>query len=89
VKLTRALMALLIAAVFLNALAVIDARHENRVQFAQLQQLRHQRDQINIEWGQLLLEQSTWATHARVEQIATQKLDMEMPKHPEVVVVHP
>jgi len=89
VKITRALVALLIAAVFLSALAVIDARHENRVQFAQLQQLRHQRDQINIEWGQLLLEQSTWSTHARVEQIATQKLDMEMPKHPEVVVVNP
>lgn len=88
-KITRALVALLIAAVFLSALAVIDARHENRVQFAQLQQLRHQRDQINIEWGQLLLEQSTWSTHARVEQIATQKLDMEMPKHPEVVVVNP
>lgn len=88
-KLTRAVVALLIAAVFLSALAVIDARHENRLLFAQLQQLRQQRDQINIEWGQLLLEQSTWSTHARIEQMATQKLDMEMPMHPEIVVVYP
>lgn len=88
-KLTRTMVALLIAAVFLSALAVIDARHENRLLFAQLQQLRQQRDQINIEWGQLLLEQSTWSTHARIEQMATQKLDMEMPMHPEIVVVYP
>jgi len=89
VKLTRTVVALLIAAVFLSALAVIDARHENRLLFAQLQQLRQQRDQINIEWGQLLLEQSTWSTHARIEQMATQKLGMEMPMHPEIVVVYP
>ncbi|MDE2090569.1 MAG: cell division protein FtsL [Gammaproteobacteria bacterium] len=88
-KFTRAVLALLIAAVFLSALAVIDARHENRMLFAQLQQLRQQRDQINIEWGQLLLEQSTWSTHARIEQMATQKLDMEMPMHPAIVVAHP
>lgn len=88
-KLTRAVVALLITAVFLSALAVIDARHENRMLFAQLQQLRQQRDQINIEWGQLLLEQSTWSTHARIEQMATQKLDMEMPAHAEIVVVRP
>ena len=88
-KLTRAVMALLIAAAFLSALAVIDARHENRMLFAQLQQLRQQRDHINIEWGQLLLEQSTWSTHARIEQMATQTLNMEMPAHPRIVVVHP
>ncbi|MDE2196810.1 MAG: cell division protein FtsL [Gammaproteobacteria bacterium] len=88
-KLTRAMVALLIAAVFLSALAVIDARNENRTQFAQLQQLRQQRDQFNVEWGQLLLEQSTWSTHARIEQMATQKLGMEMPQHAEIVVVKP
>ncbi|MGH8320694.1 MAG: cell division protein FtsL [Gammaproteobacteria bacterium] len=88
-KLTRAVMALLVVAVFLSALAVIDARHENRMLFAQLQQARQQRDQMNVEWGQLLLEQSTWSTHARIEQMATQKLDMQIPLHPQIVVVHP
>ncbi|MBU6469710.1 MAG: cell division protein FtsL [Gammaproteobacteria bacterium] len=88
-RFTRAILALLLAAVLLSALAVIDARHENRMLFAQLQQLRQQRDQQNVEWGQLLLEQSTWSTHARVEQMATQKLDMHLPAHPRIVVVHP
>ncbi|MHB8424207.1 MAG: cell division protein FtsL [Gammaproteobacteria bacterium] len=88
-RLTRAMMALLIVAVFLSALAVIDARNENRMLFARLQQLRQQRDQINVEWGQLLLEQSTWSTHARIEQVATRKLGMVMPQHVEIVVVHP
>lgn len=88
-KLTRAVMALLLAAVLLSAFAVIDARHENRVLFARLQQLRQQRDGLNVEWSQLLLEQSTWSTHARVEQMATQKLDMKVPEHVEIVVTPP
>ncbi len=88
-KLTRAMLALLIVATFLSALAVIDARNENRMLFARLQQLRQQRDQINVEWGQLLLEQSTWSTPARIEQVATRRLDMVMPQHVEIVVVHP
>lgn len=88
-RFTRAILALLLAAVMLSALAVIDARHENRMLFTQLQQLRQQRDQQNVEWGQLLLEQSTWSTHARVEQMATQKLNMQSPSHPRIVVVQP
>ena len=88
-KLTRAVMGLLLLAVLLSAFAVIDARHENRVLFAQLQQLRQQRDALNVEWGQLLLEQSTWSTHARIEQMAPQKLDMEIPQHVEIVVTPP
>lgn len=88
-KLTRAVVALLLLVVLLSAFAVVDARHENRVLFAQLQQLRQQRDALNVEWGQLLLEQSTWSTHARIEQVATQKLDMTLPQHVEIVVLPP
>lgn len=88
-RLTRAIVALLTAVVLLCALAVIDARHENRTLFAQLQQLRQQRDQLNVEWGQLLLEQSTWSTHARIEQLATGELDMQMPAQAHIVVVRP
>lgn len=85
-KLTRAVVAMLLLAAMLSAFAVIDARHENRVLFAHLQQLRHRRDALNVEWSQLLLEQSTWSTHARIEQMATRKLDMVVPKHVEIVV---
>ena len=88
-NLSRAVVALLGVAVFLSALAVIDARHQNRILFEQLQQERMQRDQLNIDWGRLLLEQSTWSTHAYIEQSATQKLGMSTPGNPEILVVQP
>lgn len=87
--LSRAVVALLGLAVFLSAIALIDARHQNRVLFEQLDQLHQDRDQLNIDWGRLLLEQSTWSTHAYIEQSATQKLDMSAPVNPQVVVVKP
>lgn len=88
-QLSRAVVALLGLAVFLSALALIDARHQNRVLFEQLQQERQQRDQLNIDWGRLLLEQSTWSTHAYIEQSATQKLGMGLPADPQILVVKP
>lgn len=88
-NLSRAVVALLGVTVFLSALAVIDARHQNRVLFEQLQQERMQQDQLNIDWGRLLLEQSTWSTHAYIEQSATQKLNMSTPANPEILVVQP
>ena len=86
---SRAVVTLLGVAVFLSALALIDARPQNRVLFEQLQQLDQQRDQLNIEWGRLLLEQSTWSTHAYIEQSATQKLGMSTPPSSQVLVVKP
>jgi cell division protein FtsL len=88
-SLSRAVVALLGVAVFLSAIALIDARHQNRVLFEQLEQLHQERDQLNIDWGRLLLEQSTWSTHAYIEQSATQKLDMGIPADPRVLVVKP
>ncbi|MFI4967576.1 MAG: cell division protein FtsL [Gammaproteobacteria bacterium] len=88
-NLSRSVVALLGVAVFLSAIALIDARHQNRVLFEQLEQLHQERDQLNINWGQLLLEQSTWSTHAYIEQSATQKLDMGIPADPQVLVVKP
>ena len=87
--LSRSVVALLALAVFLSAIALIDARHQNRVLFEQLDQLHQQRDQLNVDWGRLLLEQSTWSTHAYIEQSATQKQDMGLPANPQIVVVKP
>jgi cell division protein FtsL len=88
-NLSRAVVALLGVAVFLSAIALIDARHQNRVLFEQLEQMHQERDQLNIDWGRLLLEESTWSTHAYIEQSATQKLDMGVPADPQVLVVRP
>ena len=87
--LSRSVVTLLGVAVFLSAIALIDSRQENRAEFEALQQAAAERDQLNIEWGRLLLEQSTWSTHAYIEQSATQKLGMNMPGTSQVLVVRP
>jgi cell division protein FtsL len=39
---------------------------------------------MEVEWGQLQLEQSTWAMPARVEKIAAVKLQMQLPKSAQI-----
>ena len=55
----------------------------------QLQQLSEQRDNLDIEWGQLQLEQSAWSTQAFVERVASTKLHMAMPPPKEIEIVAP
>ena len=77
---------LLATAVLLSATGVVYAKYASRKQFVALQQLRAERDAVEVQWGRLQLEQSTWATHARVERIARKQLDMHMPQANDVVV---
>ena len=51
-------------------------RHEARKLFVQLQQLESERDELQIEWGKLRIEQGTWASHGRVENMARSELNM-------------
>jgi cell division protein FtsL len=44
---------------------------------------------LDVEWGQLQLEQSTWATHTRVEQIARDKLGMRPPRAGQTIAMEP
>ena len=62
-------------------------RHQHRLSYVALQSAQKVRDDLNIEWGQLLLEQSTWAMHHRVEAEAGKKLGMITPKPDQIVVV--
>ena len=66
-------------AVFLSAMEVVLHRHETRELFLVLQELRAQQNELDREWGQLLLEQGTWGTHGRIEDIAREKLNMTLP----------
>ena len=76
-------------AVLVTALAVIFAQHQSRKTFVELQELQKVRDEIDVEWGRLQLEQGAWTTHGRVEQIARNKLDMKIPNTDAVVIVKP
>ena len=59
---------------FASAVQLVLHRHESRKLFVDLQALRDQRQLLEQEWGQLLLEQATWATHVRVESLARDAL---------------
>lgn len=74
-------------AVMVSALAAVYAVHRNRLLFVELQQLKQQRDALNVEWGRLQLEESAWGAQARVEQIAREKLNMHRPKRPEIIIL--
>jgi cell division protein FtsL len=78
---------LLLAANLVSALAVVRTRHGNRTEFVELQQLEARRDALEVEWGQLQLEQSAWATHGRIEQAAGKELGMRIARGDDVVVL--
>lgn len=71
----------------MSALALIYTKHESRKLFIELEQLTSERDELNIEWGQLQIEQSTWATHARIEKLAAEQLALARPKSTEIYVI--
>ncbi len=61
------------------ALGVVTSQHKARKLFVELEKEQQLARQLAEEWGQLQLEQSTWATHARIEKIATEQLQMRLP----------
>ena len=70
-----------------SAIALIYTKHDARRLFIELESLSADRDQLNIEWGQLQIEQSTWATHARIERVAAEDLSLLRPKATEIYVI--
>ncbi|HAO24877.1 MULTISPECIES: cell division protein FtsL [unclassified Methylophaga] len=75
--------------VLVSSVAVVYTKHAGRSEFVALQQLENRRDQLNEEWGKLLLEQSTWASPARVELQSRTRLNMQVPNNEQTVVVKP
>ena len=74
-------------AVLMSAISVVTVRHEARTRFIELQKLVKQRDALIVEWGQLQIEQSTFATHARIDRLAREKLKLKQPLADDIVIV--
>jgi cell division protein FtsL len=72
-----------------SAAGAIYCKHRAREMFVELEQLNARRDNLEIEWGQLQLEQSAWSTHAFVERVASTKLHMAMPPPKQIEIVAP
>ncbi|TBR36975.1 MULTISPECIES: cell division protein FtsL [Dyella] len=82
-----ACLLIILAAVLASAVGVVWTRHESRVLFVELTRLQNQRDEINIEYGKLELEQATWAEPRRVDTEARQKLGMVNPRPQDIQLV--
>jgi cell division protein FtsL len=74
------LQGLLLLLVMAGALSIVTSQHQARKLFVALQQEKEHARQMEVEWGQLQLEQSTLAAPARIEKIATKQLLMQLPK---------
>jgi cell division protein FtsL len=80
---------LLWCAVLVSAGGTIYTRHRAREQFVELERLHRERDQLDVSWGQLQLEQSLWSSHAYVESVAATRLKMAPPNAAAIQVVFP
>jgi len=69
------------------ALAVVSARHQARKLFVQLHSEQAKARDLDVEWGRLQLEISTWLMHNRVEEVARTRLHMAVPDPRQVYVL--
>ncbi|MCB1667697.1 MAG: cell division protein FtsL [Porticoccaceae bacterium] len=73
--------------VLLSSVAVIYTSHLCRQLYADLSLLEREKNSLQVEWGRYLLEQSSWASLSRVEQVAVTKLNMQVPEPDDIVMV--
>ncbi|MGH1484768.1 MAG: cell division protein FtsL [Cellvibrionaceae bacterium] len=83
------LIATLWLLVIASALAVVYVTYDTRVKFNELETLRREQSQLQVVWGQYLLEESTWAAYGRIEKLAEDKLLMQVPKAEDIIMVMP
>ena len=86
---TRPLLILgaLVLGVMVSAVAGIYAKHQSRKLFVELQALVAERDHLEMDWGRLQIEQSTQSSHARVEQVARERMAMRNPDPNDIQLV--
>ena len=84
---SSAMLYALLISLLVSGLMVVKTTHENRVAFNELQVLREEANHLDVEWGQLLLEQSTFGLGGRIEQKATRELQMQVPQISDIVMV--
>jgi len=88
-KFSNLLVAGVALLLLVSAIGVIWSKHQARTTFIELQRLQAERDRLDIEWGQLKIQQSYSATPGRVEQVAYTDLKMTTPRPNEVRIVQP
>ena len=83
------LVALLAALLLASSVSLVYVQHLRRSLFSEYKRLQTEQDRMQVQWGQLQLEASTWAAEDRIEDLATSRLNMQVPVADAVVVVKP
>ena len=78
---------IVLLAVIASAVAVVRTHHVRRSLFVQLDEVDARRDRLQVEWGRLQIEQSTWAASDRIERTAVQKLNLHLSRAGSTVLV--
>jgi len=73
--------------VLASGLLVVKTTHQNRFTFNDLQELKDEAVELDVAWGQLLIEQSTFGVEGRIEQKAVEQLEMRIPETSDIVMV--
>ncbi|MFW5431775.1 MAG: cell division protein FtsL [Methylophilaceae bacterium] len=79
---------ILFLALILVCIGVVTSQHKARKLYSEHEQLQTEAKKNKTEFGQLQLEQSTWAMHSRVEEVATSQLKMEVPDAKRIQVIN-
>ncbi|MGY0505500.1 cell division protein FtsL [Luteimonas sp. e5] len=85
----RLFIGLLLALCIASAVGVVLDRHQHRQLYVELDRLEKTRDELNVEFSRLQLEQATWAESTLIDRTARERLGMVMPRADEIVVVRP
>ena len=69
------------------SLSIVTSQHKARKLYFELEQQQDLTKKYETEFGQLQLEQSTWAMHSRIEELAAKKLNMQVPDAKRIQVI--
>ncbi|WP_020207924.1 cell division protein FtsL [Gilvimarinus chinensis] len=75
------------SACVVSALAVVSVTQQVRRNIDELESLRRESAELQVQWGQYLLEQSTWASYSRVEAKARRELNMHVPQVEQIILI--
>ncbi len=82
------IVVLLWVALMASSLTVVYVTYDTRVKFNELETLRLEQNQLQVVWGQYLLEESTWAAYGRVEKLAQERLKMQVPESQQIIMIN-
>ncbi|MFN0315556.1 MAG: cell division protein FtsL [Burkholderiales bacterium] len=83
-KVTAVLLAILLS----SAAGLVTSQHQARKLYAELEREQQTTKQIEVEWGQLQIEQSTFSMHSHIEKVAASRLRMATPAGQQVQMLY-